>query len=157
MSLLLRNGWILTQNATRDVVRGDVLVEGGTIAAVGVVKGGADEEMDCTDCAVLPGLINAHGHVANTLLRGRADDVPLEKMLEVAFEADGKLTRRDVQVGALLGCIEMLKSGTTSFVDLFYWEDGAVREEAPGPPPDHADGWPPGRVCMLRRDVSRCP
>ena len=127
MSLLLRGGWIVTQNARREVLRGDVLVEDRKIAAIGEVKGGADEEIDCTDGAVLPGLINAHGHVANTLLRGRADDVPLEKMLEVAFAADAKLTRRDVQVGALLGCIEMLKSGTTSFVDLFYWEDEVAR------------------------------
>jgi len=127
VSLLLRGGWVVTQDAQRAVVRGDVLVDGGRIAAVGDVKGGADEEIDCTDCAVLPGLINVHGHVANTLLRGRADDVPLEKMLEVAFAADAKLTRRDVQVGALLGCIEMLKSGTTSFVDLFYWEDEVAR------------------------------
>ncbi len=126
-SLLLRGGWVVTQNPKRDVVRGDVLVEGGRIASVGVVKGGADDEVDCRGCAVLPGLINVHGHVANTLLRGRADDVPLEKMLEVAFAADAKVTRRDVQVGALLGCLEMLKSGTTSFVDLFYWEDEVAR------------------------------
>ena len=127
MSLLLRDGWIVTQNATREILRGDVLVEEGRIAAVGAVKGGADREIDCSDCAVLPGLINAHGHVANTLLRGAADDVPLEKMLEVAFAADAKFTRRDVQIGALLGCLEMLKSGTTSFVDLFYWEDEVAR------------------------------
>jgi len=126
-SLLLRGGWILTQNAKREVLRGDVLVEDGTIAAVGTVRGGADREIDCIGCAVIPGLINTHGHVANTLLRGRADDMPLEKMLEVAFAADAKLTRRDVQVGALLGCLEMLKSGTTSFVDLFYWEDEVAR------------------------------
>ena len=126
-SLVLRNGWIVTQNPRREVLRGDVLVEDGRISAIGTVKGGADEEIDCAGCAVLPGLINVHGHVANTLLRGRADDVPLERMLEVAFAADAKLTRRDVQVGALLGCLEMLRAGTTSFVDLFYWEDEVAR------------------------------
>jgi len=127
MSLLLRDGLIVTQNPRREVVRGDVLVEDGRIAAVGDVRGSADEEIDCTDCAVLPGLINTHHHVANTLLRGVADDVPLEAMLEKAFAIDAKLTRRDVQMGALLGCIEMLKSGTTSFHDLFYWEDEVAR------------------------------
>ncbi len=126
-SLLLRGGWIVTQNAKRGVVRGDVLVEDGRIAAVGEVRGGADESLDCADAVVLPGLINAHTHVANTLLRGLADDVPLEKMLEKAFAADAQLTRRDVQIGALLGCVEMLKSGTTSFLDLFYWEDEVAR------------------------------
>lgn len=102
-------------------------MEEGRITAVGAVRGAADTEVDCTDCAILPGLINLHGHVANSLLRGVADDVPLEAMLEKAFAVDAKLTRRDVQIGALLSCLEMLKSGTTSFVDLFYWEDEVAR------------------------------
>lgn len=127
MSLLLRGGHVVTQNPRREVVRGDVLLEGDRIAAIGEVRDSADAEIDCTDCAVLPGLINTHHHVANTLLRGVADDVPLETMLEKAFAIDAKLTRRDVQMGALLGCIEMLKSGTTSFHDLFYWEDEVAR------------------------------
>jgi len=127
MSLLLRGGYVVTQNPRREVVRGDVLVEKGRIAAVGDVRGSADRVIDATDCAVLPGLINTHHHVANTLLRGVADDVPLEAMLEKAFAIDAKLTRRDVQMGALLGSIEMLKSGTTSFHDLFYWEDEVAR------------------------------
>src|SRR3972149_4049857 len=104
MSLLLRGGHVATQNAAREVVRGDVLVEGGRVAAVGDVRGSADTVIDCTDCAVLPGLINTHHHVANTLLRGVADDVPLEAMLEKAFKVDAQLTRRDVPMGALLGC-----------------------------------------------------
>ncbi len=127
MSLLLRGGYVVTQNPQREVVRGDVLVEDGRIAEVGEVRGSADAEIDCADCAVLPGLINTHHHVANTLLRGVADDVPLEAMLEKAFAIDAQLTRRDVQMGALLGCVEMLKSGTTSFHDLFYWEDEVAR------------------------------
>ncbi len=127
MSVVLRGGTVVTQNPRREVVRADVLVEDGRIAAVGDVKGSADTVIDCADCAVLPGLVNTHHHVANTLLRGAADDVPLEAMLEASFAIDAKLTRRDVQMGALLGCIEMLKSGTTSFHDLFYWEDEVAR------------------------------
>ena len=127
MSLLLRGGYVITQNPRREVVRGDVLVEDGRIAAVGRVRDSADRVVDCANCAILPGLINTHHHVANTLLRGAADDVPLETMLETAYAIDAKLTRRDVQMGALLGCIEMLKSGTTAFHDLFYWEDEVAR------------------------------
>ena len=127
MSLLLKGGLVVTQDAHRRVVPGDVLVEGGRIAAVGKLDAPADEVLDCAGCAVLPGLINAHHHVANTLLRGVADDVPLEEMIERSFAIDAKLTRRDVQVGALLGCVEMIRSGTTSFHDLFYWEDEVAR------------------------------
>ena len=117
---------MVTQDAQRRVLKGDVLVEDGKIAAVGKVDGG-DEVIDCTDCAVIPGLINTHNHVANTLMRGIADDVPLERMLEKTFAMDAQMTRRDVQSGALLGCVEMLKNGITSFVDLFYWEDEVAR------------------------------
>jgi len=127
MSVALREAWVVTQDAQRRIVRGDVLIENGRIAAVGEVPGRADEEIDCRGCAVIPGLINTHNHVANSLLRGLADDVPLEAMLEKAFAADAKFTRRDVQLGALLGCLEMLRGGTTSFVDLFYWEDEVAR------------------------------
>ncbi len=127
MSILLRGGLLVTQDANRRVLTGDVLVEGNRIAAIGAVGAEADEVLDCSGCAVLPGLINTHHHVANTLLRGFADDLPLEKMLEKSFSIDAKLTRRDVQIGALLGCIEMIRSGTTSFHDLFYWEDEVAR------------------------------
>src|SRR3989454_5502987 len=127
MSLLLRGGLIVTQDEKRRLVSGDLLVEDGRIVAVGEVDHTADEVIDCSGCAVLPGFINLHHHVANTLLRGVADDVPLEEMLPKASAIDAKLTRRDVQIGALLGCVEMIRSGTTSFHDLFYWEDEVAR------------------------------
>ena len=116
----MRGGIIVTQDAERRRLSGDVLVEGGRIAAVGTTDRSADDVVDCTGCAILPGFINLHNHVANTLLRGVADDVPLEEMLPRAASIDAKLTRRDVQIGALLGCVEMIRSGTTSFHDLFY-------------------------------------
>src|SRR2546428_1431072 len=126
-SLLLRGGLIVTQDSERRVVSGDVLVEEGRIASVGSSDLSADEVIDCTGCAVLPGLISLHNHVPNPLRRGVADDVQLEEMLPKAAVIDAKLTRRDVQVGALLGCVEMIRSGTTSFHDLFYWEDEVAR------------------------------
>ena len=127
MSLLLRGGLIVTQDPQRRRLAGDVFVEGGRITAIGSVDREADEVIDCAGSAVLPGFINLHHHVANTLLRGVADDRPLEEMLPKASAIDAKLTRRDVQIGALLGCVEMVRSGTTSFHDLFYWEDEVAR------------------------------
>ena len=127
MSLLLKGGLVVTQDASRRIVPGNVLVEGNRIVAVGDTPSTADEVIDCDGGAVLPGLINGHQHAANTLLRGMADDMPLEQMLETSFAMDAKFTRRDVQLGALVGCVEMLRSGTTSFQDLFYWEDEVAR------------------------------
>src|SRR5207237_8063746 len=126
-SLLLRGGMIVTQDAGRSLVSGDVLVEDGRIAAVGRVERSAAEVIDCNGCAVLPGLINLHNHAPNTLLRGVADDVPLEEMLPMAAAIDAKLTRRDVQIGALLACVEMIRSGPTGFQDMLYWEDEVAR------------------------------
>jgi len=127
MSLLLKGGLVVTQDPDRRVVREDLFVDGGRIAAIGNAPEQADEVLDCRGCAVLPGLINLHQHAANTLLRGIADDVPLEEMLTKSFAVDARFTRRDVQIGALLGCLEMIRSGTTSFQDLFYWEDEVAR------------------------------
>jgi 5-methylthioadenosine/S-adenosylhomocysteine deaminase len=126
-SVLLRGGYIVTQDPQRRALAGDVLVEGDRIALVGPTEQSADEVIDCAGCAILPGFINLHHHVANTLLRGVADDVPLEEMLTKAYAVDAKLTRRDIQLGGLLGCVEMIRSGTTSFHDLFYWEDEVAR------------------------------
>ena len=127
MSLLLRGGLIVTQDPQRRLIAGDVFVENGRITAIGSVNREADEVIDCAGSAVLPGFVNLHHHVANTLLRGVADDMPLEEMVPKASAIDAKLTRRDVQIGALLGCVEMVRSGTTSFHDLFYWEDEVAR------------------------------
>src|SRR5947199_232827 len=98
MSLVLRGGLIVTQDEKRRLVTGDIRVEDGRIAAVGDVDRTADEVIDCSGCAVLPGFINLHHHVANTLLRGVADDLPLEEMLPRASAIDAKLTRRDVRL-----------------------------------------------------------
>src|SRR5438876_439669 len=98
MSLVLRGGLIVTQDEKRRSVTGDIRVEDGRIAAVGDVDRTADEVIDCSGCAVLPGFINLHHHVANTLLRGLADDIPLEEMLPRASTVDAKLTRRDVRL-----------------------------------------------------------
>ncbi len=127
MSILLRDGIIATQNQSREMVEGDLYIEDGRIIEIGRFNSEADHVIDCSSKVVIPGMINTHNHVANTLLRGFADDLQLHEMLEKTFEFDAKVTRRDVQVGALLGCLEMIKSGTTTFVDLFYWEDEVAR------------------------------
>ena len=114
---------VVTQNWKREIVKGDVLIEGDRIAAVGHAKARPDEVIDASGCLVIPGLINCHTHVAMTLMRSVADDVKLEKFLERTFAIDSKRTPEDIGVGASLGCLEMLRSGTTTFLDLYYSED----------------------------------
>ena len=123
LTTLIKNGIIVTQNWKREVVRGDVLVDAGRISAVGHVKARPDEIIDANGCIILPGLINCHTHVAMSLMRSVADDVKLEKFLDKTFAIDAKRTSEDIGIGATLGCLEMARSGTTTFVDLYYSED----------------------------------
>ena len=76
-SILIRNPVIITQNASREVKRGDILVEGNRIMIVGHAKGSADEEIDASSMVALPGLINTHAHVAMAHMKGLLDDLML--------------------------------------------------------------------------------
>ncbi len=118
---------MVTQNWKREVLKGDVLVEGDRIAAVGHAKAKTDEVVDATGCVVMPGLINCHTHVAMALMRSVADDVPLEKFLDRTFAIDARRTAEDVGIGATLGCLEMARTGTTTFVDMYYNEDAIAK------------------------------
>lgn len=122
-SVLVRNGTIITQDRDRRVLVGDILVEDGIISEVGKVRGGADEEIDAQGAAVLPGLINTHCHVAMSVMKGMADDLPFGDFLDRVFAIDSDRQDEDLLAGARLGCLEMLTGGTTTFVDLYYSQD----------------------------------
>ncbi len=104
-----------------------MLIDGERIVKVGEVREKADEIIDCSDSIVMPGLINTHGHVAMSLMRSSADDLQLRDFLSRTFSIDARRTREDVYWGAMLGILEMLRTGTTSFVDLYYWEDEVAK------------------------------
>ncbi|RDZ43146.1 S-adenosylhomocysteine deaminase [Haloferax sp. Atlit-10N] len=119
-TLRIAGGQVLRPDAT--VEDADVLVDRdeGTILDIGADLD-ADETLDAEGCLVTPGLVNAHCHVAMTLLRGYADDKPLDAWLrEDIWPAEAALTPEDVRVGAELGLVEMIKSGTTAFADMYF-------------------------------------
>jgi len=82
-SLVLSGGRLVTMDAKRRVVDGDVVVEDGKIESVGVGRGraGTGRVIDCTGLVIIPGLIQAHMHLCQTLFRGLADDLPLDDCL----------------------------------------------------------------------------
>lgn len=100
----------------------DILIEGAYIAQVAdAIAAPADIEIDGQGKAVIPGLINAHTHAAMTLFRGIGDDMPLMPWLkEKIWPNEALLTDEDVYWGAKLACLEMIKSGTTAFLDMYY-------------------------------------
>ena len=126
--VVVSDALIVTQDPQRRVVRGDVRVEDGRFVHVGP---GAGREgatvVDGHRFALVPGFVNAHTHVAMTPLRGIADDVELAGFLEVLFRVDAHRTEPDVEAGARAGIAEMLLGGTTSFLDLYYFQDATAR------------------------------
>jgi len=111
-----------------DVVAADVLVDqdDGTIVDVGEGLTG-DETLDADGCLVLPGLVNAHTHAAMTLLRGIADDKPLDAWLqEDIWPVEAALTSEDVRAGTELAAVEMIRSGTTAFADMYFEMEAVV-------------------------------
>jgi 5-methylthioadenosine/S-adenosylhomocysteine deaminase len=90
---------------------------------------GNAEIIDARNCIIMPGLVNAHSHTAMTLFRGLADDLPLKEWLfDKIFPAESKHLRPEtVYWGSLLGCLEMIASGTTTVIDGYFFQDNTVR------------------------------
>ena len=76
---------MVTQDVNRSIVKADVLVDKGRIAAVGDVREEADEIVEAAGDILMPGLINTHGHVAMSIMKGVADDVPFPVFLDKVF------------------------------------------------------------------------
>jgi 5-methylthioadenosine/S-adenosylhomocysteine deaminase len=129
-ALCVVGGRVLRPDAT--VESADVVVDrdSGRIEAVGpdaAAAYDADEALDAEGCLVMPGLVNAHTHAAMTLLRGYADDKPLGSWLrEDIWPAEAELTPEDVRAGTDLGILEMIRSGTTAFADMYFDVDRVV-------------------------------
>jgi 5-methylthioadenosine/S-adenosylhomocysteine deaminase len=124
LSILLKNcRWIVTQNLNREVLENQsIYIEGDKIVDIGRISIKADEEVDCSKMVVMPGLINTHTHLSMTLFRGYGDDSPLKEWLEnKIWPLERKLTGEICYWGALLGCLEMIKTGTTCFLDMYFF------------------------------------
>ncbi|WP_254521614.1 amidohydrolase [Natrinema caseinilyticum] len=121
-TLAITGGRILGPDLT--VTTADVLVDRtrGEIVDIGPeLAADADETLEAANALVTPGFVNGHCHVAMTLLRGYADDKPLDAWLqEDIWPAEGELTPEDARAGAELGLLEMIKSGTTAFADMYF-------------------------------------
>jgi len=119
MAQLIHGGQVL--NSARNALeRADVLIEDDRIVAVGLeVSGVADaQRLDATGCIVLPGLINAHTHAHNNLLKGMADNWTLEDLLNYGPALNGSRTAEEQYLSAAIGAVEMLKTGCTAAYDL---------------------------------------
>ena len=131
--LLIDGGTVVVMDQAGTILEGGaVLVEGDRIAALldpGAPRPDGATVIDATGHVVIPGLVNTHGHAAMSLLRGLADDMPLLTWLnDHIFPAEAALVAPDfVYWGTLLSSVEMLKGGTTTFADMYYFRDDMAR------------------------------
>ena len=116
---------ILIKNVQLDGRKANVLIEGNRFKKIsaGEIETRADKEIDGSHFAIIPPFYNGHCHAAMVLLRGYADDMPLQKWLnESIWPMEAKLTADDIYKGSRLAILEMIKSGTVFFCDM-YWEE----------------------------------
>ena len=118
-STLIRNAVIVTMNQKREVLRGDLLLAGDRISSIGQVEAKADRVIDARGQVVIPGLIQAHVHLCQTLFRGQANDLELLDWLNTRIlPLEGAHDPDSIYCSALLGIGEMFQNGTTSIIDM---------------------------------------
>src|SRR5688500_15814284 len=134
--LMISGGTVVTMNGDRKIIEnGAIAIDDGKIFAVGTrkVTTGAikcRQTIDATGKIIIPGLINAHTHVPMSLFRGIADDLDLQEWLtKYIFPAEAKNVTEDfVRAGTRLGLAEMIRGGTTTYADMYYFEDAIADE-----------------------------
>jgi len=130
--ILVHNGTILTMDSQNNIIHnGMVAISDSTISYIGKGKKDAikaKKDLDTQGGLILPGLINSHTHAAMSLFRGLADDLPLMEWLHnYIFPVEGKMDGDFVRVGTLLACAEMILSGTTTFCDMYLFEEEVAK------------------------------
>ena len=136
VSVIVTNGIVVTMNPARQVIQnGAVAIDGTDIVAVGptpdiTARFRARERVDAAGEIVLPGLINTHTHAPMVLFRGLADDLALSEWLEkYIFPAEAKTVSPEfVRAGTRLAALEMIESGTTTYADMYYFEEEIAKE-----------------------------
>lgn len=129
MKTVIKNGIVLTMSSNRDKIENiDIVIKDDKI--IDLVKdynGEYDELIDATNKVVLPGLINAHTHLGMSYFRATNDNLTLQDWLNnMIWPIEDKMTKEDVYYGTLLSCIEMIKTGTTTSNDMYFYSDRAI-------------------------------
>jgi len=113
-SILIKGGTLVTMDERESIVRGDLLIRDGRITRIGQSGETADITIDAAGCAVLPGFVQTHIHLCQTLFRGAADDLPLLDWLKKrVWPMEAAHTAASVRASARLGVAELIKGGTT--------------------------------------------
>jgi 5-methylthioadenosine/S-adenosylhomocysteine deaminase len=113
-SILIKNGSLVTMDASNSIVQGELLIVDGKIVDVGASGRSADVVIDATDCAVIPGFVQTHIHLCQTIFRGAADDLSLIDWLKKrVWPMEAAHSASSIAASARLGIAELVKGGTT--------------------------------------------
>jgi 5-methylthioadenosine/S-adenosylhomocysteine deaminase len=123
MSILIRNGTVITENDNRDIIHANILLDGNKIKYIGKEEPEHEQEIDAKNKVIIPGFINTHTHVGMSGFKGLLDDMVLDEFLDKTSKLDSQRTEEGIYNSSLLSMNEMINSGITSFVDLYYSED----------------------------------
>ena len=131
-SILIKNANILNPigNGQTETKNSDLLIVDDKISEISacIDESSADKIIDASDKILMPGLVNTHTHISMSLLRGIADDLELDTWLnDHIWPMEAHLCEEYCYIGALLGACEMIKSGTTTFSDMYFYMDGVAR------------------------------
>ncbi len=103
----------------------------GEKAEIKKEHGGWEESIDARDCIAMPGLVNTHSHIAMSLLRGLAEDLPLLKWLQDRiWPLEAKLKPEQIELGAVVGAVEALCSGTTTLTSVYFYDKSGSEASA---------------------------
>src|SRR5574341_2366435 len=135
---ILANGIVLTMDSSFAILPdGAIAVKGDSIAAVGetstiLSQYESASVIDCNGQVIMPGLVNAHTHVPMTLLRGLADDLRLDVWLMGYMMPTERefVSPEFVRLGTQIACAEMIRSGITTFNDMYYFEEDVAASTA---------------------------
>src|SRR5215204_6419179 len=113
-SILIQNGTLVTMDQQNSILRGDILIVDGRIAEIGGTGQTADTVIDAGDCVVIPGFVQTHIHLCQTIFRGAADDLALIDWLKRrVWPMEAAHSAASVKASARLGIAELIKGGTT--------------------------------------------
>ena len=113
-SILIKNGTLVTMDTSNTILRGDILVSEGRITSIGESGQTADTVIDATNCAVIPGFVQTHIHLCQTIFRGAADDLALIDWLKQrVWPMEAAHNPASITASARLGIAELIKGGTT--------------------------------------------
>lgn len=125
-TILIKNAYIVSM--TSPISKADLLVKDGIICEIGIIEEPADRVIEAAGKVIMPGLVNAHTHITMSLFRGYSDELELMEWLsKKMWPIEDKMVAEDAYWASKLSMIEMIKSGTTTFNDHYYFEEETAK------------------------------